>query len=109
MANNTVVNLDLTPHMVEKLVKELANNSCNIAYVGHAEEQIDLRGITYLQVQNCLKRGRFVEEPVLTLGRNNWQFKVEGHAGGDSLAVVAALENVGEGDYILVITAFQYR
>ena len=109
MAKSTVVNFNLKPHMVEKLVKQLAIDSCNIAYVKHAEEQMNLRDITYLQVQNCLKRGKFVEGPAIELSHDNWQFKVEGHAGGDSLAVVAALENVGEGDYILVITAFQYR
>ena len=109
MAKNTVVNFNLTPHMVEKQVRKLAEDSCNIAFVTHAKEQKGRRGISNLQVQRCLKRGKFVEGPVLSNSHNNWEFKMEGHAGGDSLAVVAALENVGEGDYILVITAFQYR
>lgn len=109
MAKNAVVNFNLTPHMVEKLIKKLAKDSCNIAFLEHAEERKEKRNITDLQIQRCLQRGKFVEEPVLSLSHNNWVFKMEGHAGGDSLAVVAALENVGEGDYILVITAFQYR
>jgi len=109
MTKSTVVNFDLKPHMVERLVKELAVDSCNIAFTEHAEKRINDRGISSLQVQRCLKRGKFVEGPAIELSRKNWQFKMEGHAGGDSLAVVGALENVGEGDYILVITAFQYR
>lgn len=61
------------------------------------------RKITLMQVKGCLERGVIVESAHLNI-HGNWQATLEYFISGDTIKVSAAIEQINEKDFIVVIT-----
>jgi len=100
---NNVIKMELTAPVAIKIAREVAQDSGKVFFKGHAERRMKQRKITRPQVITCLRSGRITEGPFRSI-EGNWQFTINCLAAGDSVTVVAALDNDGEGNYVIVIT-----
>ena len=105
MSAENVIQMNLSPARALQLIREISADSCKVFYTQHAEKRMNQRKITRTQVMRCLQKGSITEGPARGT-RGNWELKMEVYSAGDPVAVVAALENDGEGNYILVITTY---
>lgn len=89
-----------------KRIRELAHDSRNVVFTGHARQKMVQRGITSAQVLETLRKGTVEESAHLNTHRN-WQVRLRHRCAGDEVTVAAALEqDQATGDQVVVITAF---
>jgi len=105
--DQNVLELDLTPTLAKQILKEIVEaDDGRIFFRPHADERMAQRGITRPQVYQCLKCGRFVEEPYRSDRYGNWEMKLEVVSAGDIVSVVAALDYDEDRNITIVITTF---
>ncbi len=103
---NNVLLMNLTPVMAKKILTDIVvNHSERVFISGHAEEKMIARGITRRQVHCCIKNGSFKDAPYRST-KGNWQMRLEVLSSGDLVNAVVALDHDGDGNYILVVTAY---
>ena len=105
MPTGNVTELKLTPQSAGSVIRTIAKESGRVFFSHHAEERMEQRGITRLQVLKCLRSGRVTEEPSKNLD-NNCVVRMEGLSAGQTVEVVAELLHDNKGNQILVITTY---
>lgn len=103
-SNVLVMNLNVAT--AQQVLREVAEDSARVFFTDHAEERMQTRCITRVQVLRCLRHGRIVEGPVRDV-RGNWALKVEVLSAGDVLTVAAALDHDEHGNLVVVITTYR--
>jgi len=102
---SNVVNLDLTPVKAMQVIAEIVKDTSNVIITDHAQEKMIERGITAVQILKCLKNGRIIEGPYRET-RGNWKMNINCFSAGEPLTVVVVLDNQGNGNLTIVITAY---
>lgn len=87
-------------------LRQVAEDSSKVVVMGHAKKRMIERKISLGQVLSCLQKGA-VSEPAHLSPHGGWKATVTHRCGGDSVSVVAALEDRGSGDYCIVITVMR--
>lgn len=105
MTDENVLQMDLTPPTARQLLAQLAADSGCVFFTSHAEERMQERGITRAQVLRCLRHGNIIEGPARDV-HGKWVVTVEVLSAGEVVSVVAALDNDGNGNLVLVITTY---
>lgn len=105
MAEENVLKMDLSPVSARRVLTELAADSSRVFFTAHAEERMRERIITRTQVLRCLRHGSITEGPARD-PHGKWVVRMEVLSAGDVLRVVAALDNDGDGNLVLVITTY---
>ena len=73
---NIVTQYRMTPQMAQKLVRELAQNSSNIIWRGHAQERSEERDITFLDALMILRTGIIEGNPQAGKYPGEWKCKL---------------------------------
>jgi putative transcriptional regulator len=99
--------VDSVPHSLTaasalKIVRRIAMDSNNIVVVRHAAKRAKQRMFTRTQIERCVRKGTISEGPFLNV-RGNWQVNLSGHAAGEKITCVVAIEWAAR---LLVITVF---
>jgi hypothetical protein len=97
--------ISLNEAQARSILGSVCVDSSRVFFSRHAEERMVERDITRSQVFTCLKNGVFIEGPARG-SKGNWEFKLEVHAAGDVIRVVAALDSDNKGDFVVVITSY---
>ncbi len=105
MTDGNVLQMDLSPTTAKRLLSELARDSKRVFFTNHAEERMQQRGISRLQVLRCLQHGNLIEGPARDV-HGKWVVTVEVLSAGDVVTVVAALDHDDAGNFVLVITTY---
>ena len=105
MAADNVLQLNLSRHHAEKLLREIAKDSSRVFFSTHATKRMTNRKISRIQVFRCLTKGHITEGPARG-SRGNWELKMEVYSAGEPLSVVAVLDNDGRGNYIIIVTVY---
>ena len=90
---------DVTFH---KKVKSLVSDE-RVFYSTHAKKRMRERDITFVQILNCLEKGK-IEEVVHQNIKGNWQATLGYFTGGDYVKVAACICAKEDGELILIIT-----
>jgi len=69
----------------------------------HAKKRMRKRKITLMEIKKCLEGGSIVEPAHLNI-QGNWQATLGYFIAGDYIKVSAAIEQVNEKDFVVVIT-----
>ena len=64
MAENVVEIIRLTRRHALEIIRDVAQDSANVAFKPHARTKMRKRRITDLQVINCLRRGSLISNPI---------------------------------------------
>lgn len=120
--NNSWFGINRTKGMSEENVKELhdlsretahlilndiaSNHSERVIITNHADGRMKGRNISIRQVFNCLKNGRFKDEPNWNNSAKNWQMTIETIAAGNSIGLAVAIDTDDKGNKIIIITAY---
>ncbi|MDQ7015577.1 MAG: DUF4258 domain-containing protein [Gammaproteobacteria bacterium] len=105
-AEDNVIKLNLTERKALEIVRDIAeHNTARVATTNHAKQRMRERGITRLDILRCLMHGKIIEGPYRS-ARGNWEFKMCSLESGERVQVVAALENDGNGNLVIIITTF---
>jgi len=102
---DNVVELDLSIPLARKIILEICADTSRVFISTHAEKKMMQRDITRSQVMRCLRSGAITEGPARGI-KGNWELTMNVLSAGDSVTVVAALDNDENGNHILVITAY---
>lgn len=86
----------------ERIIRQLVEQD-KIQFSKHARRRKAQRGITTVQIINCLKTGRVIDNPVASLTYKGWETTVRGKVAGENLKVALCLRWSQD---ILVITAY---
>jgi len=97
--------MNLTAKKATQMVRALTADSSQVFFTRHAEDRMKARKVTRTQVLRCLTKGRIVEGPAKGV-KGNWEFRLECVSAGDALNVAAALDSDGNGNFVVVITAY---
>lgn len=73
------------------LVRELAKDSGNVVFTGHALKRMRQRHVTPKAVLECLLRGAIVEGPALGI-KGTWDLALERMGAGRRLHVACAID-----------------
>lgn len=108
MAEENVKDLhDLSRETAHSILNDIASHhSERVIITYHAEERMKNRKISIRQVFNCLKNGRFKDEPYWNNAAKNWQMTIETITAGDGIGLAIALETDDKGNKIIIITAY---
>jgi len=104
-----VLEMDLTPDLARRLLKEIAGaDDGRVYFADHAEEKMTQRRITRMQVIRCLKSGRIAEGPYWDHEYDDWKVNMEVMSAGNVIGVVAALDfdDNDKRNVSIVVTAF---
>ena len=88
-----------------RIVRELAQKSENVFIKKHAKQRMVQRGITLMQVLECLRKG-VIDEPAHLSIQGDWKCTLRHQCAGDMVRVAAAIEKDDGGNWIAVITVF---
>jgi len=88
-----------------RIVRRLAQDSCNVFLTPHAKKRMSKRKISLPQVLACLRNGVIVEPVHLTI-QGNWKCTMQYRWAGDEVSVAAALHRHDDGEWIAVVTVF---
>ena len=69
----------------------------------HAKKRMKQRKITLMQIKRCLERSSVIESAHLNI-QGYWQTTLGYFIAGDSIKVSAAIEQINEKDFVVVIT-----
>ncbi len=108
MSEKRVVKLPLQQAQAAKILKETAKDTSKLIFTNHAEERMNEREITRVDVIRVLCKGSIVEGPSLS-AKGSWEMRVEGMSAGSSLTVAVAIDYkiLEESSCVaIVITAF---
>lgn len=88
----TVVPFEKAPSKPEaqELIRTMASEG-KVKFHGHARQRMKKRGITTVQILNCLAKGFVEENPTLSLNHQGWETVVSGKASGSLLRVVVCI------------------
>lgn len=96
------LNLDsLTNVQLEKHIRTLAQNSDLIFFTEHAQDRMRSRGVTDVQVIECLRHGVMERPPVRDRKTGDLKCRMEHFGTNRNISVVAALDN-NDPDVIVV-------
>lgn len=104
MSAKKVVAFRMTETSAKRLMAHIASDSANVIFLDHAVKQMKKRGITRLQVIDCLKKGRLTEPPALDM-HGHWKVTVERYSCGETIGCAVAIDNSRHKN--IVITAFR--
>lgn len=74
-----------------RVIAEMAADPARVIYSAHAEQRMLERGITPVEVLDCIKKGLITEGPFINL-RSSWQMRSTRKAHQRTLHVVSAIE-----------------
>ena len=95
----------LTADDAKSLIAEIVAQGGHVAFKQHAYDMMKQRHITDVQVYSVLESGHVVGVPEWSSDQN-WKVKMTGEAIGQSVNVVAAIEEDAFGQSVLVITVY---
>jgi hypothetical protein len=97
------INQELTEAQVTEQVRALARQR-KIRWSAHAEDRMELRGISKDQVCECLLKGTYVEAPCIANKQQfQYEFRMQATVDGDQINVIASLIPQS---HVTVITSF---
>jgi len=105
VSQDSVVKMELSVPKAKKVLLEITEDSSRVFFRPHAEKRMKQRNITRPQVIRCLRSGAITEGPARGI-EGNWEMRMEVLSAGDPITVVAALDNDEQGNFVVVITAF---
>lgn len=88
-----------------RIIRRLAQDSCNVFVTAHARKRMKQRRITLMQVLSCLRKGS-IGEPAHQDISGSWKCTMTYRWAGDEISVAAALQRDEDGDWIAVVTVF---
>lgn len=88
-----------------RIIRKLAQDSCNVFVTLHAKKRMRQRRITLTQVLTCLRKG-FISEGAHQDINGAWKCTLQHRWAGDEVSVAAALHRDESGDWIAVVTVF---
>lgn len=95
--------MDLNDVSALKIVKELAKNSANVVMTHHKKQRQKKRHVSDMEIIKCLRHGRIVESPHRT-SKGNWKLTMQHYLMKRKIRVAVAIDNCGEGNYLIIIT-----
>jgi hypothetical protein len=108
MAEENVKELhDLSRETAHSILNDIAtNHSERVIITNHANGRMKGKEISIRQVFNCLKNGRFKDEPYWNNAAKNWQMTIETITAGDGIGLALAIDTDHKGNKIIIITAY---
>lgn len=103
--DDNVLLMNLSPPSAQQMLRQVASDSARVFFTDHAEQRMRERRINRTQVLRCLRHGRLTEDPARDV-HGKWVMRVEVFSAGDVVTAVAALDNDGDGNLVVVITAY---
>jgi hypothetical protein len=88
-----------------RIIRQLAQDSCNVFICKHARKRMRQRKITNKQVLTCLRLG-LIYEPAHQDIDGSWKCTLQHRWAGDEVRVAAALHRDKDGEWIAVVTVF---
>ncbi|AEC20421.1 hypothetical protein PT7_1881 [Pusillimonas sp. T7-7] len=88
-----------------RIIRQLAQDSCNVFVTSHAKKRMKQRRITLMQVLSCLRRGAIAERAHQDIN-GDWKCTMLYRWAGDEVSVAAALHRDNDGEWIAVVTVF---
>jgi len=88
-----------------RIIRQLAQNSCNVFVTDHARKRMRQRKIAMSQVLACLRLGGICEPSHQDID-GSWKCTLQYRWAGDDVRVAAALHRDEKGDWIAVVTVF---
>ncbi len=76
MIGSNVSKFRMTATQAEKIIRELAADTGNIIWCGHAEERSEERGITFVDALSILRGGQIDDAPTAGNHDGEWRCKV---------------------------------
>ena len=86
--------LELTNAELQRFVRALAVDSAKVFITEHARDRMQERGVTDLEVIECLRRGVIQRPPQLDRKTGHLKCRVEHFGPSRNLAVMAALDDL---------------
>lgn len=104
MPQENILKFELPAHRARELLREIANDTARVVFTDHAKQRMKQRKINRMQILQCLRKGRFAEEPTRGV-KGNWEMALETMAAGVPIKVATALDyNEEAGCYAIIIT-----
>lgn len=97
--------LELTGTRALQIVREAAKDSSRVYLTEHAQQRMNKRKITLVQVLRCLRAGRISEGPARDNTKGGWKCTIDHYSAGDSVGVAVAIESI-QATGVTVITVF---
>ncbi len=88
-----------------RIIRRLAQDSCNVFVTSHAKTRMRQRRITLAQVLACLRKGAICEPAHQDIS-GDWKCTMMYRWAGDEVSVAAALHRDEDGEWIAVVTVF---
>jgi len=91
----------------EKRVREIAQDSGNIIWTNHAQQQMKKRHITFAMATDVLCRGTVQKEPEQDIRTGHMICRMERYCAGEDIGICVALKSE-QASKIIVVTAIRF-
>ncbi|HCN44650.1 MAG TPA: hypothetical protein DIT18_02470 [Pseudomonas sp.] len=96
-----------TKQQLEELVHALARDSARVYFTEHCLQRMEQRGISTIEVLQCLRRGRIVRVPIWNEHHRSYEFRMSEPVPRDIVCVVAAIAPVKAPDQLFAVTVWE--